>query len=81
MMSPQELQAVITSLPLNEQITLCDQLVESIDASVQLHDAIAERADFALMEKRLDDYESGLIPSRPWSEVRLKLMETYGIKD
>jgi putative addiction module component (TIGR02574 family) len=76
MQTVNEFNTMIPDLPLSERIAIRNQLDESIDASLTLQLAAMEQADFAMMEQRLDDYETGLVKGATWDEVEYRIRQS-----
>lgn len=65
-----EIHSLIPTLPLAEQLSLRDTLDDSIDQYFSLDEEAEEQLAIMLMEKRLRDYENGIVKGVPWEVAR-----------
>ncbi len=75
-----DVDALLPTLPIAERIPVRDRLDESMHASILLSYQVMEQPDIDLMEKRLADYDAGLVPSVPLAVFRLQMWELYGLQ-
>ncbi len=73
MLSITEFLQLVPTLSLDEQESLRDSLEGNIEDKKALAQAAAEQADIVMMEKRLDDFIAGLIPSDSWENVEARI--------
>lgn len=72
-----EIEAKIHLLSLSEQMVLRDQLDERIESMVELTADPSERLQIEAMQRRLADYEAGLITAEPWEVVEKRLRDRF----
>ena len=71
----EEFEAMIPNLPLSDRVAMRDRLDESIEESLSISHSAMEQTDFDLMERRLNDYESGLVQGLSWEDVEARIRQ------
>jgi putative addiction module component (TIGR02574 family) len=71
-----QITSQILQLSFADRHALVEQLNAFVDEESRLNHQLAEEADIALMEQRLDDFLAGKIKSVPWEKALEELRGT-----